>query len=470
MLHWMLQLFPFVFITFFLSSATLYSLVSRFVAGREDKKLLILAVTAPLGPALVSLLLYYSLLIFPGGSDLGYIASIVIFLVALSWGAVLRPSFWGRLGEVVSSAFHDLSFAEKFFISVLVLLLLSLFILAAVYPVYANDPVQYFLEGKYIYLDKDARLYPFVSYPTGYITHTRHPPFYTMLIVWSYLFTSNPDVTLLGRLMAPWYAVCGAFLFLALFAGKKNVLGVLAALFTFGTPLVYHLVAIAHIDVFRVVTGLAAAVWVWLLLGEERKVTALIVGIAIGFAMRVHASSVLVYPFLMVVYFILSSAAWRKRVWLWAGVTLGAFLVCGPDYLRNIFVYGDILSGTEEVQAVYSLDMMRYGDYVSISREVYTLKDKIVNGVLRGFSSFDFFGLSYVFALFGVFISLRRLRSIEAIFLFQIGLFYCVVVSSVALGMNFIIKNPRYLLMVHPFVAYFAALFTVNAYEKVRSN
>lgn len=470
MLHWMLQLVAFFFVTFLLSSASLYSLAGRFVAEREGNGLLILAVAAPFGPPLVSLLLYYALYLFPGGSDLSYIGFVVCSLVALSWCAVLRPGFWGRMGAAASSAFLGLSRGEKLLFAVLVLLLLSLFAIAAAYPVYANDPVQYFLEGKYVYLEKDSSLYPFVSYHTGYMTHTRHPPFYTMLIVWSYLFTSNPDVTLLGRLMAPWYAVYGAFLFLALFAGKKSALGVLAALFTFGTPLVYHLVVVAHIDVFRVVTALAAAAWVWLLIGDERKGMALVAGVAVGFAMRVHASSVLVYPFLMVAYFMLSSAPWKERAWLWGALTVGAFVVCGPDYLRNIFVYGDILSGTEEVQAVYSLDMMHYGDYVSISRGIYTLKEQIMNGILRGFSSYNFFGLSYVFGLLGILLSVRRLKKIEIIFLSQIVLFYCVLVLSVVLGMNFIIKNPRYLLMIQPFVAYFAAVFTVKVYEKVCSN
>lgn len=463
----LLSLLVFMVITFVMSSLSVYSLAYLAIKPDKEDMLKYLAISAPFGPCLISFAVYLLMYLIPLQSDFFYIAAVFVLLSACMAYSCLNFSIILEPYRQLLSIYHK-GKLSKVLLVVLILLIISLFIITAFSPIFANDPLQYFLEGRYLYLEKDSSLYPFTSYLTGYYSQTRHPPFYSVLITWSYFFLEDPNITLFGRLISPFFIIYGALIFIAMSGAKHRSTALLSALATYGTPLVYMLVSVSHIDVFRLTTYLASACWIYMVSKKGKTSIAIVAGVAVGLSMRVHASAILLFPFLGVGYLIISQDKLSRKVVLSLFMILGMLLACGADYYRNIMVYGDIISGTEEVLDVYSIEGLNYGEYIDIRRDIDTIPSIILNGILKGFTDIGFFGFAYWLAGISIMMILRsrKFTKMELIYLFQVLLFYSVVLISVLLGKNFIIKNSRYFLMVQPFVAYFAAVGFYEIYKK----
>ncbi len=465
------QLIEFLLATFVLSPLSSYAVFHMLVKPAEQDSARLLSITVPFGPCLISLILFWLMYGFPGNSTSFYIFSTCTALVApLGYFFVHPQSLTRPFKDILS-----LILQSKVMLILLIIaffLFFSLLLITLLTPVYANDPLQYFLEARYLLHEKDSSLYPFTQYVTGFYSQTRHPPFYSMLLTWSMLFIKNPHLTLLGRIIAPFYVLYGSLVFLVFPKEKPRELWVVAALATFGTPLVYALCAVSHIDVFRMTTYLAAACWVYWCATRGNVRHAIATGLAVGLAMRVHTSAILLVPFLGLSFLILSKDSWKNRLLLSFVMIASMLTICGFDYIRNILIYGNLVSGTEEALKIYSINGLNYDEYILISRDMNTLPTLLMNGMFAGLFNIDKFGLEYWFALYAFYkiVVSRKFSDLELVFLFQIALYYLMVVISVVLGMNFTVKNYRYSLMVHPFVAYFSAVGIYEIYKKITDN
>ena len=182
------------------------------------------------------------------------------------------------------------------------------------------------------------------------------------------LFTGDADTPWHKPLAAAYYA----YLVIAVATSAARLWGLRSAAYAgflvAATPRLLLSALIVHVDPLRVYGFFLPFAFLIEFLRSSRK--GWLIGSAIGVAigLHVHAGNVLIVPFLLVLYLLLSSQTFLARCR--SVLVLGAFVavVSGAQYLDNIVRYGTPITTDYEIEFPPSVSLERVGSNQSFDR------------------------------------------------------------------------------------------------------
>ena len=470
-MNWLVSL-AFFIINFVMLPLSVYLLLTLFLHFSKKKIVFVYVVSMALSFPLLSFILYYVLILFPKQSDIFYVF-LVLLILFCPFVLLLRDK--QILYDLLIEIWTFIRKFKKIELVVASLIVLTNFIficLFLVVPLNANDPLLYFEMARYIYETKDILIYPFQeTYLTGYYGPSWHPPSFHCLLVWSFMFQGGTSSVLFGKIFTAYFSWVSCLLLFVSLYPKGGIVALMSALLLLFTPLYFSHVTISHIDAYRICCYLAASCWLIYFIENPAKRNAIMLGVLVGFAMRAHTFGLLALPFICIGVLLLCKVKFKFRIESALLVILVSFLICGFDYGRVMLLSNSLIPGTEEAFGVYSLKHLEYQAFLEASRGIHSFQDIIWNGLLKGFSRIDLYGLSYWFMIGGVGVAIsRKLKdSVTMVFGLQIVLYYMLVILTIAFDKSLLIKNSRYYLLIHPFVVYFSSLCICTCLEYFKS-
>jgi len=341
--------------------------------------------------------------------------------------------------------------------------------MAIILPLREKDATHYATVARLIYQRKNITFYPLINADpeTGYYAVSCHPLGYISLEVWSYLLQGSSQYPGLIKIISPIYVCYSLLLLWYLLSRRGYIYGILGALLLIATPSYFIQSSICGIDAFRVYMFLLAFVWLYKLIQNENLKVSGLTGFVVGMSMYSHSiGGVFTIPFFLIIYLIFSKQKYSHKILNLIIVVIVALLFGSSRYISNYFTFG---SPVYDSLPVYQLEKLGHKEYKRYKKEIVTPLDRIIFGALAGFSKIKFFGLSYWIFLLSFIFSFKVIKNdkLSCIFLWVILLYYMCLILSLILDLDVFIGNYRYFLTIQPFVAYIAALFLGNLYEKV---
>lgn len=469
----------FALLFLFLASAlALLAALTRLNPRREDVGWMA-AVSLGLGPMALSWGFVTLLRIFPGRAPAFYVVTAAAACVGLA--AVGARSSWRALGAAAGAHVRRFTGWIPVFIGVsftppLAALLACLVLIGSFVPLSGGDALEYAQAARIVAEARSVADYPFTDSAAagGFYGPWTHLPGYVGLLSFGYMLQGGAESAGVIRLVAAWFAFAGAAGVWRFAASASPAAGPLAAFLFLSTPLYFDSAADAQIDAMRIFTFLAAFTCLHALVRRPSAGLAVIVGFAVGLSHFSHSIGILTLPILLPLYAIVSGRKVRPLLADAVLITAAGVVLVLPGWLRNLAVFGSLAAdGTP----VWAIPHVRFDEHVAVTRLLATPLEKIFNGVLRGWTEPGSFGYTYWFLLAGAVAwavwavtdrprwrpraALRNrawLRPGPVGFsLWILAGFYGIVVLSVLLGTDTVIKNPRYVLTVQPFVCIAAA-------------
>jgi 4-amino-4-deoxy-L-arabinose transferase-like glycosyltransferase len=424
-----------------------------------------------LGPFLLGAASVLVLGLLPGSSHKIHLILVITFLTVI----VLAAWRYGALFKQKSTRKKRI-FGEYLLAVLLALWLLMLFINSIFLPLTQNDALEYASVGKILYETRDLNSYPAIDpekSASGFFGPWTHPPLYVSLIYLMQVIQGNADEPGFMRLIAPWFVVCGTFLVFALGSLVSRLTGRISAVIFLSTPLLFLGADSALIDALPVL-GICLVVTAILCLKAKPYVWGALVGAALALALWTHSQAVLFLP-LALGAMAMQNGVRGLRLTMQASARLVgvAFLFGSWPYWRNLQIFGSPVSDNPAVFALRSLD---WPSYFATARGLDNWVATIQYGLLKGWFSFEAYGWTFWLMTFGVAIAFKNFRrpSLRAIIfaggrstldsgsqvlwvslLLVVG-YLCGVLVSVMTGLDLMIKNERYMLVILPFVAILA--------------
>jgi len=352
--------------------------------------------------------------------------------------------------------------------SLLAAFALLLVVHALAFPLMQSDALEYALAGRWLYQARDLAAYPPlnpVEDPSGFYGPWTHPPLYAALIYLANVSQEGADAPGLMRLLSPWALLASAGVLVALAGRRSRSTGLLAALFLIATPLLFLGTDSAQLDAFTV-AGLTLSLLgcVTIDLDDPRGACAL--GALVGLGMWAHSQTVLLLPLTASAVVLLAGPA-RWRAWSrQLSLVIGCALLVGAwPYVGNLLRAGALVSDNP---AVYAMPGMDWVGYFRSERHLESAAARVQYGILKGWTALDAFGLGFWCMTLGVVVTLRRWRTDAAragpdhrlalACLAMLGCYFGGTILSTVAGIDVMIKNERYLLMIAPCVAILAAI------------
>lgn len=470
------QLFAYIsffLTTYIISSFIIFLAIAKLLRINQDNAVKYYLYSIGIGPIAISLMLRWIIYFFPKSSDFYYITFVIfifglIFLYASDQRYLIKVIF-KKIHSVIIFPKGTYFFFEIVIWSVLAGVIILLFFQALLLPLQANDPLEYATGARLLYTAKDLSIFPFIdpSKTGGYYAVSSHPLGYMLLIVWGYMFQGGISAVYLPKTIAPMFALYTYVTVSALLYKDYGKIGSLfGALLMVAVPLYYSEACVCHIDSLRIYTFFLAFLWLTECITEKTVKFAIIAGIMTGFSMYCHSIGLLTLPIAaFVLLILLKEAPYLQRIKLLFFLVASALLIGGARYLSNYITMGSLISDS---LLVMHLPHIEYSKYIEIYRGIGSFSDKILFGVLMGFSKISYFGLSYWFFLFSAILYFSEIYSNKKLFVsfLVISLFYFLVISSVIIGSNIFIKNSRYILTIQPFVSYIAPIIIIKFFNK----
>lgn len=440
-----------------------------------------------LGPMLTGMAMIAVLWLWPGRSPAFRVAAVVGLVglaTALAWLAARRRT---DRADVAGRAELGTDPVARAASVMFVGSLLVMWGLAACIPVTQNDALEYAIVGREIHASGDLRTYPVLdpaSTRSGFFGPWTHPPLYVALIALAFAIQGGDGDTWLVRLISPWFFAVAALLVAAVGAMRGSPRGgVFAGMLFLAAPLLFLGAASSLIDPLPV---LGMALVVALLVGLEASPwqRGAWIGLALGMGLWTHSVAVL-FPALLV------PAAWllaQRRVshrssgWVPAKEVATMLAVAGLvgawPYLRNLTLFGNPVSDNPAVFAFPALD---WKSYFTVMRGIGTPAEMIQYGLLKGWFAIESYSLVFWLALLGLPLAWREWRRREAGPVGVDGLsralaageprpvptlalaavvctvYHALVLVSILAGVDVMVRNERYMLVIMPCVALLGA-------------
>ena len=471
--------FLFLCLTYALSIVALWSLMMWWTDEQNTRaQRCLFFVSLGLGPLVIARLLA-AVMVWNSGQASSYYIGFVLLALFLS-GLPGYSSFRRFITEQLDfSALRTALWGRDFLFTWITLFLIGLLILGAwALPLFANDPLQYAQAARIIFEEQNMGLYPFVdgAKSGGFYGPWTHPPGFVSLLVWSNLIQGHAQIPGLIRFPSVYFSIATVALLWHL-GGRRG--GALSALFLLAVPRFFESGVICHIDSPRVFGVLAAVALIQLCLTKPSYQYMVLVGIAMGLGMYVHAIGILLIPLGAVIFIHHGSGHFSKRCFMFSMAVLVAVSIVLPAYLANIKNTGALVADSP---LVWQLEKLDYTRSMNAARKLGSPLQKVVFGVAKGWTKPRSYSLTYWAFLVALLIYLRELknefglrRSLRllvrrvlrrldllslcsnwaVISLVIVGAYFGMTVLSVALGMDAFIKNDRYPLTVQPFYALF---------------
>jgi hypothetical protein len=408
----------------------------------------------------------------PGSSHTTHLTLVVTGLAVL-----IALTVWhrGTLG-VKKEAATSKVFGEYLFSALLALWLLMLFINSIFLPLLQNDALEYATVGRLLYETRALSSYPAINpeqSASGFFGPWTHPPLYVSLIYLTQVIQGHADEPGFMRLIAPWVVTCATLLVLTLGSIISRLTGLIAAVIFLSTPLLFTGADSALIDALPVL-GICLVATAILCIEARPVVRGGVVGAALALALWTHSQAVLFLP-LTVWAIALQNGRRGLRSTVQETVSLvGVALLFGSwPYWRNLQIFGSLISDNPAVFALPSLD---WHGYFATSRGLDNWLAVLQYGLLKGWFSLEAYGWAFWLMILGAMVVFNYfLRptwwailcdggrkaldpdgqvlwvSLTLVLGYLIG-----VLASILAGLDLMIKNERYMLVILPFVAILA--------------
>lgn len=471
--------------------------LSALVPWRDEAVRSNLPVSAGLlaGPFLTGLGAVFSLAFFPGGSHEQHLVIVMALLLAITlisrWLANRR---WSRSDNSSADASPVLAGSasepgqsrgwQAGWLLLLGLWLLSLLVNATQLPLLQNDSLEYATVGRELFHARSFDVYPLLDSEhslSGFFAPWTHPPLYVSLVYLMNVFQGHASEPGLMRLIAPWFLITAVYCLTCIGRLHSWRLGLMAAVSLISAPLLFLGADSALLDALPV-AGFVLIIAVMLGVKSDSKMYGLAIGLALGLALWTHSQAILLIGLLavaVVAQFGFLQPVRIIRVLSLAGLV--ALAVAAAPYIRNYLIFGSPISDNPLVFAMPELDWRGYFEF---NRGLDHPVAIVQYGIFKGWFSLEAYGpvfwiwllgLVFWFWLLGV-KGLWQLASkgYESDVLagmgvcgaarpviclsFVLALTYLAgVVVSVAIGVDLMIRNERYMLMIVPALALGAA-------------
>lgn len=425
-----------------------------------------------LAPLLLGLCAILVLGFLPGASHGTHIIAIVSLLVGMT---VIGRTGGQPLFPLRKLA--TLSDIEKTCVLLLCLIVLGLLTNALIIPLTQNDALEYATVGRELYAVRALNAYPLLNPETdvsGFYGPWTHPPLYVALIYVTHLLQGNADAPTLMRLIAPWCAIMCTGLVFALGNLVNFRTALLSSLVFLLTPLFFLGADSGLIDALPV---LGSALMLAVLLGFTGKPTLVgaLQGVVLGLTLWTHSQAILLIPLMIAGIALLYGVKhWRAalpQIIIMITITM---VVASWPYLRNLELFGTLISDTPKV---FALEQLGWKDYFAYNRGINTMTAKIQYGLFKGLSALEAYSLTFWVMLAGIvyyFTRVLPLRSVWSVWMdarempqpkavycaiFLVGAYLLGVLLSIIVDVDLMIRNERYMLMILPMAALIAGWF-----------
>lgn len=412
------------------------------------------------GPFLLGLAAVVSLSAFGGASHGVHLTTILVLLLGIVVAGQLRNA--PLVGERSGLPWP---FAERALAGLLIVWFIGLVGNAVLLPLAQNDSLEYALVGRTLWEVRDLSAYPALDPAagrSGFYGPWTHPPLYVALIYVANALQGHADYPGALRLIAPWVATVSTLLVVTLGSQWSRFVGLLAGLIFLSVPLFFLGADSALIDALPV-AGLTLVIAALVAVQTSPRNHAVVVGLVVGLALWTHSQAVLFLPLALAGWFWRDGwKAWKQTVTVSLWIALCATLVGIWPYLKNVWLYGSLI---RDNAAVWEIDPTGWREYFSLSRGLSSWPEIVQYGVFKGWFSLEAYSFAFWWMILG-WIALWRgclstakaLDPLARVAAGVVGCYLAGVVVSVLLGLDLMIKNERYLLVLIPMVALFGAL------------
>lgn len=461
------------FIVLLLAANTVGILISRnlpwSVAARQAG--MSWSVGIGIAPFIVGLLSVAALAFLPAASHGTHFIFVLVFLGILAGGLTY---FLQNKPYSVSEDRLPWNGVEKillFFVGLwgVALLLNTLFI-----PLTQNDSLEYATVGRILFESRDLASYPAIDpegSSSGFFGPWTHPPLYVSLMYLMNVIQGHADEPGLIRMIAPWFALAGTIVVYTFGQLVSRFTGLMAALIFLSTPLFFLGADSALIDPLPI---LGSALLIAVLIGVEASPArrGAVIGGILGLGLWTHSQAILFFPLALAgVALHYGLLNWKKAVREGFVLVAASLLVGGIPYVNNYLLFGSPISDNP---AVFALESLGFKDYFSVARGLDNPVALIQYGIFKGWFALEAFGWTFWFMLMGLVIFTYRLGfcTIKKGFISGISVldplqkslwimagillvYYGGIVASIALGIDLMVKNERYLLVILPLACVF---------------
>lgn len=344
--------------------------------------------------------------------------------------------------------------------------------LIALGPVTQNDSLEYLLAATEVHATGSLLSYPVLNPETnvtGFFGPWTHPPLYVVLLYLAQVIQGGPFPPGLTQFVSGWFFAAGSLLILGMAAplGRRVAIG--AALIFLTPPLFFLGAAQGLIDPLPVL-GFGLVIAAILGLSGRGPARALVVGAVLGVALWTHSQAVLFLPLALAALWLNDGLGRPVRLAATsAGMLATALAIGGWHYLRNLETFGSLVS---DDPAVFAFEPLHWDSYFSIGRGLDNAAALVQYGLFKGLFAFEAYGLAFWGTLVGMLFllrestraDLRRLlrggssgadRGLGVAWLcaLLLAIYMAGIALSIALGIEHLVKNERYLLITLPLVA-----------------
>lgn len=416
-----------------------------------NKKNMSFAFGATLAPFICGILSIAVLTLMPGATWTSHamvIFGIMIFLLALlQWRSKQRP---------------DLILTSRFTVQLDALLIAYVFLGALLIfdsltlPLTQNDALEYATIGREIFHSRTLSQYPLIDTVhslSGFYAPWTHPPLYVAQIYFSQILQGHALFPGLMRLLTPWMLISTSILLGAL-TGDNKTWGRLTSLLFITIPLLFLGANSSLIDTLPIAG--TSLVFAAILALEDSPRKWIFVGALIGITLWSHSQSILLLPLFLGL--VVLDKAFQKK-WLacisTSAIVAASSLLLGIwPYLKNFRIFGSFISDSPPV---VNLSSLRWDEYFFIARGIDTTTAQIQYGLFKGWFNIASYGFIFWLSLLGMGFVLHKNRQKKISLLLASSLlilaYHGGVLLSILLGLNIMIKNDRYLLLISPFLS-----------------
>lgn len=426
-----------------------------------------------LGPFTAGLGAILALSLLPGQSH----STHIIFVVGLTVGLLLLTLNFGAW-RYSSIAISRKSFlGERILFFIITLWIIALLINSIFLPLMQNDSLEYATVARILYDSRTLADYPAINpieSVSGFFGPWTHPPLYVALGYFGYVIQGHADSPGLMRLISPWFAVTSTLLVVTIGSLSNKLTGLVSGIIFLSTPLYFAGADSALIDPLPIL-GLLLSVGLLLGLGDVGSTyRGVLVGGGLSLALLTHSQAILFIPLIGALVFAINGLRHlSKSVVEVTALALTALLLGSWPYLRNLLIFGTLVSDNPPV---FALPELAWSDYFAYARGLDNSAAIVQYGLFKGWFSFEAYGWSFWIMTLGAVIGtlqlsrqgFRRilLEGSRASLPVELQLFYCCglvvflylggVALSVLIGLDLMIKNERYMLVILPFVSVLA--------------
>lgn len=476
----MVTTLSFLFFTYFLSGCALFLALQRVVRLPTPEVPRFFWLSLGAGPVAISWVVIVSMHLVPGLAPLAYVVLAQVFVItlgAVGWPArnTLQTVYADLMGKIRSlSAWTGF---EWFLGLLLVTLVCANLFLALILPIVENDAIQYVLVSQMILERGSLALYPVIEPDprTGFYAVSSHPLGFMGLYLWTFMAQGGTEPLALIKLVSPAYVFYSLLALAAFHWNRARLVIFTAGLVLLATPAYFLQSVFLSIDSFRIYLLLAAAAW---LLETARRADRHAglkwgAGLFCGLSMFSHSVNLIfTVPLLGLGYLAVAAGPLLDRLRTLIVVALAATVVGGERLVSNLLQFG---LPVYDFFPVYEMEFLRHTEHVWGSVGMVTMWDRVVRGLLRGWTALHLAGFSYwifLAALVGWVCGWPVsgwAKVEERMLIVVIGGFYLLAAATVMVGSPVFVTNYRYMVTVQPFIASIGAVFLVAVYERYRN-